>query len=152
MSINTSSAYIIIGTDESLSNPLILPAPNSLPFSNEFMAEAERNADGTMTIQQIGRTQYTTEVKWNSLPNETWWKINNWFETYGYVFYMQYFNHAVGKVQIRSFYRGNISKANPSTVTEEKTIKNTANGMTENYIVPKFYKDCGFNVIDMGED
>ena len=151
MSINTSSEYIIIGTDENLNNSLKLPVPNSLPFSNEFMAEAERNADGTMAIQQIGRTQYVTEIKWSSLPNRTWWDINNWFETYGYVFYMKYFNHATGKIQIRRFYRGNISKATPSTTTETIQVKDE-NYQTVSCNVPKRYKDCGFNIIDMGED
>lgn len=142
MSINTKESYCVIGTDENLSNALLLPAPTQLPFSNEFMAEAERTSSGVMIIEEIGRTQYTTEIKWSTLPNKTWWKINRWFETYGYVFYMQYFNHATGMIKTQSFYRGNVTKATPSTVTE------LMNGV----IVPKTYKDCGFNVIDMGED
>lgn len=145
MSINTKENYIEIGssvnTDGTLNNVLILPAPNGLPFSPEFMAEAERNADGSMMIQQIGRTQYTTQIKWSSLPNKKWWAINRWFETYGYVFYMKYFNHADGKVKIHSFYRGNIEKGTPSSITE----------IMNGYRVPIKYKDCGFSIIDMGE-
>ena len=139
-------SYIQIGTgvnsNNTLKNALELPAPIELPSSNEFMAEAERNANGSMMIQQVGRTQYTTQFKWNSLPNKKWWQINRWFDTYGYVFYMKYFNHADGRVKIHRFYRGNIEKGIPSTVVEE------INGL----IVPKFYKGCGFNVIDMGEN
>ena len=145
MPINTKHNYIEIGTsvnaDNTLNNVLVLPAPIDLPSSNEFMAEAERNADGTMTIQQIGRTQYTSQIKWKSLKNVKWWEINRWFDTYGYVFYMKYFSHTEGKVKIQRFYRGNIDKGIPSTITEE------ING----YIIPIKYKDCGFSIIDMGE-
>ena len=145
MSINTKYNYIEIGTsvnaDNTLNNVLSLPAPIELPSSNEFIAEAERNSDGTMTIQQIGRSQTTMSIKWASLPNKKWWEINRWFDTYGYVFYMKYFSHAEGKIKIQRFYRGNIDKGIPSTLTEE------ING----YIVPIKYKDCGFSIIDMGE-
>lgn len=145
MPINTRESYIEIGTsvnaDNTLKNVLQLPAPVELPSSNEFIAEAERNANGTMMIQQIGRTQYTTQIKWISLPNKKWWEINRWFDTYGYVFYMKYFSHTDGKVKIQRFYRGNIDKGTPSTSTEK------ING----YIVPVKYKNCGFSLIDMGE-
>ena len=146
MSINTRESYIEIGTsvndNNTLNNVLRLPVPVELPSSNEFMANAERNANGVMFIQQIGRTQYTTSIKWASLNNKKWWEINRWFDTYGYVFYMKYFSHTDGKVKIRKFYRGNIDKGIPSTSTEN------LNG----YIVPTKYKDCGFSIIDMGEN
>ena len=146
MSINTKDSYIEIGTsanaDNTLNNVLKLPAPIDVPSSNEFMAEAERNANGVMLIQQIGRTQYTTQIKWASLKNKTWWKINRWFDDNGYVFYMKYFSHTDGKVKIQKFYRGNIDKGIPSTLTEY------LNG----YIVPTKYKDCGFSIIDIGEE
>lgn len=146
MSINTRESYIEIGSsvnsDNSLNNVLKLPVPIELPSSNEFMAEAERNADGTMMIQQIGRTQYTMQIKWSSLKNTKWWEINRWFENYGYVFYMKYFSHTDGRVKIQRFYRGNIDKGIPSAATE------VLNG----YIVPSKYTGCGFSVIDMGEN
>ena len=146
MLINTREDYIELGTsvnpDNTLNNVLVLPAPIEVPSSNEFMAEAERNTDGVSTIQQIGRTQYTTSIKWSSLPNKKWWQINRWFETYGYVFYMKYFSHTEGKVKIHKFYRGNIEKGIPSTTTE------VLNG----YTVPTKYKGCGFNIIDIGDD
>lgn len=146
MPINTRECYIEIGTginaDNTLKNVLKLPAPIELPSSNEFMADANRNANGVMLIQQIGRTQYTASIKWGNLPNKTWWKINRWFEKYGYVFYMKYFSHTEGRVKIQRFYRGNIEKCIPSPNTE------VING----YAVPKSYSGCGFNVIDMGAD
>lgn len=146
MSINTRDNYVEIGTsvnaDNTLNFVLQLPAPIDLPSSNEFMAEAERNANGVMLIQQIGRTQYTTQLKWASLPNTKWWEINRWFDAYGYVFYMKYFSHTDGKVKIHRFYRGNVEKGIPSSQTE----------IINGYIVPKKYSGCGFNVIDMGED
>lgn len=145
MSINTRESYIVLGTsinaDNTLANALILPVPVELPSSNEFMADAQRNADGTMIIQQIGRTQYTTQIKWGNLKAEKWWEINRWFETYGYVFYMKYFSHTDGKVKIQRFYRGNIEKGTP-------TGTQTKDGLT----VPRFYNGCGFSIIDMGED
>ncbi len=146
MSINTRSDYCEIGTsvnnNNTLNNVLILPAPHQLPFSNEFLVDAERNANATMLIEEIGRTQYTTQIKWEFLDNKKWWEINRWFETYGYVFYFKYFNHAEGKVKIHRFYRGNIDKATPSTQTE----------VISGYTVPKKYFNCGFSVIDMGEE
>jgi hypothetical protein len=146
MSINTVESYIEIGTsvndDNSLNNVLQLPVPIELPSSNEFMVDGGRNAIGVMFVEQVGRTQYTTSIKWASLPNRKWWEINRWFETYGYVFYMKYFSHTEGKVKIQRFYRGNIEKGIPSTTTE----------IIGGYAVPTKYKGCGFSVIDMGED
>ena len=146
MPINTRESYIEIGTsvnaDNTLNNVLQLPVPIELPSSNEFMADANRNANGVMMIQQIGRTQYTTSIKWASLPNKKWWGINRWFDTYGYVFWMKYFSHTDGKVKIQQFYRGNIEKGIPSPQTE----------IMNGYAVPKKYSGCGFNVIDIGAD
>jgi hypothetical protein len=144
MPINTKESYIEIGTGVSgteLLNTLRLPAPVELPTSNEFIVEAGRNANGTMLIEYVGRTQYTMQIKFARLKNTDWWKINRWFDTYGYVFYMKYFSHTEGKVKIQRFYRGNIEKANPSSTTEVK------NGV----VVPTHYYNCGFSIIDMGE-
>lgn len=146
MSINTRECYIEIGTDvnedNTLVNSLELPAPIDLPTSNEFLAEAERNANGTMIIQQVGRTQYTSQIKFSRLKNKKWWEINRWFETNGYVFYMKYFSHTDGKVKIHRFYRGNIEKGIPSSTTE----------IIDGYAVPTHYSGCGFSIIDMGEE
>lgn len=146
MRINTKENYIEIGTsvnaDNSLNDILRLPAPTELPSSNEFLADAERNANGTMSIQQIGRTQYTTSIKWTRLDRNKWWEINRWFEEYGYVFYMKYFSHTDGRVKIHQFYRGNIDKGEPSHDTE----------LVRDYNVPIYYKNCGFSLIDIGQD
>ena len=146
MSINTRESYIEIGTsvnaDNTLNNVLQLPVPVELPSSNEYLADINENAVGAKLIQQIGRTQYNASIKWASLQNKKWWEINRWFDTYGYVFYMKYFSHTDGKVKIQQFYRGNIEKGIPSSDTE------VING----YAVPKKYKGCGFNVIDIGAD
>lgn len=146
MPINTQESYIEIGTsvneDYSLNNVLRLPVPVELPSSNEFMVDGGRNADGVMFIEQIGRTQYTTQIKWQSLANKKWWEINRWFETFGYVFYMKYFNHTEGRVKIHRFYRGNIEKGIPSTTTE----------IIGGYTVPRKYLGCGFSLIDMGDE
>ena len=146
MPINTKESYIEIGTsvnaDFTLSNVLQLPAPTSLPTSNEFLVDAGRNANGTMIIQQIGRTQYTSQIKWKIMPNKKWWEINRWFEKNGYVFYLKYFSHTDGRVKIHRFYRGNVEKGEPSNNTE--TI--------DGYTVPKYYSGVGFSIIDMGEE
>ena len=145
MPINTKSDYVEIGTsvnpDFSLNNALLLPAPHELPFTAEFLVDAERNANGTMVLQQIGRTQWKTQISWQFLPNKKWWEINRWFESYGYVFYLKYFNHSDGRIKIQRFYRGNQEQATPSTETE------IINGVC----VPKKYRNCGFSIIDMGE-
>ena len=144
MSINTKENYIEIGTsvnaDNTLNNILKLPAPNELPSSNEFIADAGRNANGTMIIQQVGRTQYKTQIKWEILNNRKWWEINRWFELHGYVFYMKYFSHTTGRVKIHRFYRGSVESGTPSGVE-----------VMDGYTVPKNYKGCGFSLIDMGE-
>ena len=145
MPINARESYIEIGTsvnaDNTLNNVLQLPVPIELPSSMEFLADAGRNADGVMIIQQIGRTQYTTQIKFASLPNKKWWQINRWFDLHGYVFYMKYFSHTDGKVKIHQFYRGNIEKGIPSSNTE----------ILKGYAVPKTYSGCGFSIIDIGE-
>ena len=146
MSINTRESYIEIGTsvnaDNTLNNVLQLPVPVELPSSAEFIADANRSANGVILIQQIGRTQTVMSIKWASLSNKKWWEINRWIETYGYVFYIKYFSHTDGKVKIQRFYRGNIEKGIPSPVTE----------IMNGYAVPKKYKGCGFNVIYIGAD
>lgn len=145
MPINTRENYIELGTgvnsDKTLKNSLKLPVPVELPSNNEFLSDAWRNANGELVFQQIGRTQYKTQIKWNRLPNKKWWEINRWFDTYGYLFYMKYFSHTMGKVLIHQFYRGNIDSATPSTTTE------VINGV----VVPTHYKDCGFSLIDTGK-
>lgn len=139
-------SYIVFGTavndDYSLQNALYLPPPHTLPSSNQFLVEAERNVNGTITIQLIGRTQHKGEIKWSFLKNTKWWELNRWLDYNGYVFYAKYFNHSEGRVKIQRFYRGNITNATPSTDTE----------IINGYRVPKSYHDCGFSVIDMGED
>lgn len=146
MPINTKEDYIEIGTmlfeDGSLDNLLVLPAPTELPSSNEFLADANRNAIGTMVLQQIGRTQYKTEISWASLDSEKWWEINRWFETFGYVFYMKYFSHTMGRIVVQRFYRGNVKSGTPSTKQKE----------IDGFLVPRKYHEVGFSVIDMGED
>lgn len=146
MPINTKENYVEIGTmlfeDGSLDNLLVLPAPTELPSSNEWMAEASRSASGTMTIQQIGRTQYKTEISWSALDSEKWWEINRWFERHGYVFYMKYFSHTMGRIVAQRFYRGNIKAGTPST--NQKNV--------DGFSVPKKYHGVGFSIIDMGED
>lgn len=143
--VNNKDSYIELGVtlnlDNTLGGAIQLPAPHSLPSSNQFLVQAERNMNGTMLIQMVGRSQYTTEIKWDFLRNKTWWKINRWLDSCGYVFYMKFFNHATGKIQVQRFYRGNITNATPSSTTE----------IIDGVVVPKYYHDCGFSVIDMGE-
>jgi hypothetical protein len=144
MPINTKDDYIEIGTDfvnGELKNILKLPAPVDLPSSNEFLVDAWRNGNGSLVLQQVGRTQYKTEIKWARLENKKWWEINRWFEQNGYVFYMRYFSHTEGRVKVHRFYRGNQTSAKPSSTTEN------LNG----YTVPTHYTDCGFSIIDTGE-
>lgn len=146
MHINTKDCYIVIGTevgaDYELKNPLYLPVPIELPSSDEFMVQAERNANGAIMLEQVGRVQYTTSIKWGNLPAKKWWEINRWFAEHGYVFYMKYFSHTDGRVKIQRFYRGNINKGVPSPNTE----------IIKGYAVPKSYSGCGFSIIDMGEE
>lgn len=146
MPINTKESYVEIGSDinadGTLANVLHLPVPIEMPSANEFFVSAERNANGTMLIEQIGRTQYTSQIKWGNLPNKKWWEINRWFEDYGYVFYLKYFSHTDGRIKIHRFYRGNINKATPSPNQE----------VIDGISVPKYYSGCGFSVIDMGEE
>ena len=67
MPINTKESYIEIGADfnddGTFKNGLKLPAPVDLPATNEFLVDAWRNANGSAVIQQVGRTQYKTEIK-----------------------------------------------------------------------------------------
>jgi hypothetical protein len=146
MPINTKESYIEIGTsvnaDNTLNNVLQLPCPVELPSNNDFFASVEQNANGASMIEQIGRPQYKTEISWKRLTNKKWWEINRWFNTFGCVFYMKYFSHTDGAVKIHRFYRGNQTSATPSSTTE------VLNG----YTVPTHYCDCGFSIIDIGEE
>lgn len=146
MPINTKTDYIEIGTgvnaDNTLQNVLVLPAPHGLGFTDEWLADANRNANGTMIIQAVGRTQSKSNITWEKLSNRKFWKLNRWFRTYGYVFYLKYFSHTDGKIKIQRFYRGNMNEATPSIEQE----------VLDNLSVPKYYKGVGFSIIDMGEN
>lgn len=146
MPINTRESYIELGTsvnpDYTLNNVLALPVPIELPSADEFLVQAERNAVGTMLISRVGRKQYVTSIKWQSLPAAKWWEINRWLDENGYVFYMKYFSHTDGKVKIQRFYRGSVEQGTPSPNTE----------IINGYAVPKSYSGVGFSIIDMGED
>ncbi len=144
MPINTSSSYIEIGTGwngSSLTGSILqLPVPVELPVSDEFLVEANRNANGSLVFQQIGRNMAKLNIKWGRLKNTIWWEINRWFEDNGYIFYMKYFNHNTGKVIATRFYRGDFVPGTPSTSME------ILNGEK----VPTHYFDCGFSLIDAG--
>lgn len=146
MPINTRASYIELGTavnaDYTLANSLSLPAPNELAASDEFSADAERNANNTMILQQVGRMQYVPQFTWNTLKNEVWWNLNRWLRDYGVVFYVKQFKHTTGEIIISRHYRGNMNKASASKTTEVK------NGI----VVPTHYLNCSVNLIDMGED
>lgn len=144
MSISTRTSYVILGTEidqnGNIYNTIELPAPVNLSFSDEFVADAERNADVSAMVQMKGRTQYTTSLKWLKLKNTKFWELNRFFENCGYVFYMKYFSHTDGKVKVQQFYRGNMEKATPSAHTE----------VIQGETVPTYYLNVGYNVIDMG--
>ena len=146
MPINTRASYIELGTavnaDYTLANSLSLPAPNELAASDEFSADAERNANNTMILQQVGRMQYVPQFTWNTLKNDIWWQLNRWLRDYGVVFYVKQFKHTTGEIIISRHYRGNMNKASASKTTEVK------NGI----VVPTHYLNCSVNLIDMGED
>ena len=146
MSVNTSESYIEIGTgydsEFNLTNSLVLPVQHEAPFATEYFADAGRNSVGTMLLQQIGRDQYRSRIAWAKMKNTTYWKMNRWFEMFGYVFYAKYFNHTTGKVQIKRFYKGSPGEATPSTTQE------IINGVS----VPKTYHNVELSLIDMGED
>ena len=146
MPINTKASYIELGTavnaDYTLANSLSLPAPNELAASDEFSADAERNANNTMILQQVGRMQYVPQFTWNTLKNDIWWQLNRWLRDYGVVFYVKQFKHTTGEIIISRHYRGNMNKASASKTTEVK------NGI----VVPTHYLNCSVNLIDMGED
>lgn len=146
MSINTRENYMEIGTsvnsDNSLANSLQLPVPTTLTVAPQFLADAGRNAGGTMILQQIGRIQYTGKATWAKLTNKWHWKINRWFETYGMAFYLKYFDQNTGMVKIQRFYKGAAADVSPSETTED------ING----YKVPTHYKNYMLSFIDMGED
>jgi hypothetical protein len=145
MAINTKESYIEFGTsvnaDYSLNNVLRLPAPSAAPFAPQFLADAGRNAAGTMIYQAIGRTMYKTNFTWAFLKNKDFWKMNRWFESYGRVFYAKFFNHTTGKVQIQRFYQGTPADVTPNSQQE----------IIDGISVPVSYRNVSFSVIDMGE-
>ena len=148
LKINTRTDYIEIGSSYTkdqeigtLKNKLVLPAPKSIPFTSEFMVDATRNTKAQMILRQVGRTQHKGTISWNALPCQQVWEINRWFEKHGYVFWIRYFCHPVGKVLVQQMYRGDMNAINPST----NQIK--INGLS----VPEKYFDYGFSIIDMGK-
>lgn len=146
MPINIKTSYIELGTavnsDNTLANVLSIPAPNELTASDQFSAEAERNANNTMILQQVGRMQYVPQFSWKVMKNTDWWKLNRWFRDYGVVFYVKQFKHTTGEIIISRHYRGNMNAASVSKTTE----------MMDNILVPTHYLGCSVNLIDMGEN
>ena len=144
--VNTRESYVEIGTsfDENynLINSLKLPVPHALPFTSEFLVDAGRNSEGTMILQQIGRGQNTEKYTLDKISNRKFWEINRWFDEYGYVFYMKFFNHSVGKIQIVRFYRSGTLSGEPSTLQQ----------VIDGVSVPSYYTNVTMSLIDMGED
>lgn len=144
--VNNQESYIEIGTgyDEefNLINSLKLPAPTSFPFTSEYFVDASRNAEGTMILQQIGRSQEVLKIKWTRMKSYDFWRMNRWFEKYGYVFYVKFFNHMLGTIQMQRFYKGKASEAEPS---EKQQI-------IDGISVPCYYRNIEFSIIDMGEN
>lgn len=152
--INTKSSYIVLGTaynssTDTMTSPLALPAPHGLPFTDEFLADANRNKVGIMLLKQIGRTMYKQQIKFDFLPYNTFWKLNRWLKDNGYQFYVKYFSHTDGKIKVAKFYRGNMGEADPSTETIKIAIPNTS--PVQKISVPKTYKNVSMSFIDMGE-
>lgn len=144
--VNTRESYIEIGTsfdsNYNLLNSLKLPVPHSLPFTSEFLVDAGRNSEGTMILQQIGRTQSTEKITWDRIDNRKFWQINRWFDDNGYVFYIKFFNHSVGKIQLVRFYRSGSISGEPSPLQQ----------VVDGVSVPLHYTNVTMSLIDMGED
>lgn len=145
MPINTKESYIEIGyninANNELSNSIKIPAPHTLTSAPQFLSDAGRNADGTMILQQISRPMITLHMGWATMPSEMHWKINRWFEKYGIVCWIKFFDQNTGTVKIQRFYRGQTAEVTPSS--EQKIV--------DGYLIPKYYIDYALSFIDMGE-
>lgn len=130
--------WIKIGISPTSLN-LILPpcSGDSGTVDSEYFVDGGRNANGIFIGTEIGRMIDKQQVKFDILPAEKWWEIQNWFENHSKTFYAEFFNYRLGRKMVRKFYLGNVS-GQPAQVDSRTGI-------------PKYMKNCVMNIIDVGE-
>ena len=137
MSIEMDRRFIYIGVSSSKLN-LKVPFPTSgkAAFETSRFVDSTRNANGVVVGQQVGRSIDKQNMAWAVMDCEIWWEINRYIERNGMFFYCKYFSHNFGEWRTRKFYCSDF-KCTPALV-DPSTGK------------PTYYKDCSFNVIDVG--
>lgn len=138
MIIDMDTRFMQLGASPSdLSLSIPYPTQDKALFETSRFVDSARNANGVLVGQQVGRSIDKQSMSWAVMDAQLWWEINNWIEEHGMFFWCRYFSHNFGVWKLRKFYCSDF-KAQPCMV-------DPATG------VPAFYKDCSFNVIDVGE-
>lgn len=129
--------FIQLGTSPT---PMLLtipyPTKGKALFETSRFVDSQRNANGVVVGQQVGRSIDKQNMSWDKLSAEKWWEINRFFEENGMFQYCRYFSHNLGEWKIRLMYCSDF-KCDPGVVDSSTGY-------------PKEYTNCSFNVIDCG--
>lgn len=121
-----------------LANGQPLPVPGVLNILNSQLVSEQRNANGAVVAQKIGRRQIKYDsVHWNFLTYAEWHSIRRLIENFEVS--LTYWDDYEDRVMTRKFYFGDGS-ATPYDWD------------SKNYAVakPLSYINCAVNIIDMG--
>lgn len=113
------------------------PSPNFKYLEQQLVTEA-RNANGVVTATKVGRRQMKLEgLIWRGLTREEWKEIREEIED----FYcdVTYFDIYKDEIITRRMYFGD---------TSADVLEWDRSG---DIMIPKIYKECACNIIDVGE-
>lgn len=102
LSIKMKPGFMYLGTTKNNCTEQV-PMPNGGAFTTVYNWQTQKSADGSTVGQQLGRSIATQVLSWTRMDCATWWRINQWIESNGMVFFARFFNFNVGSWQTRRF-------------------------------------------------
>lgn len=102
LNIRMKPGFMYLGTTSNNTTEQV-PMPNGGAFTTTFSWQTQKSADGSTVGQQLGRPIATQALTWSRMDCATWWRINQWIEANGMVFFARFFNFNVGQWQTRQF-------------------------------------------------
>lgn len=136
--MRTNDGFIKYGSSHSnLIYTLPFPTMGKALFQTERLVDAARNANGVVVGQQVGRSLDKQNMGWTRIEPEKWWEFNNFLESHGMFFSVEFFNYNLGVLQRKRFYASN-PQCEPVNVNRI-TLK------------PEYLENAQVNIIDTGE-
>ena len=139
LDIKMKPGFMYLGTTPNNCTEMV-PMPNGGAFTTTYSWQTQRSADGSTVGQQLGRSIATQVLTWQKMECATWWRINQWIESNGMVFYARFFNFNIGAWQTRSFFVLKVT-ATPYRPGQESG---------DHHGEPMYLNNATFTVTDLG--